>query len=40
MPGCSEPLTPPAGYMGALPNSHGRTLTDKPNVMHGILSGT
>jgi hypothetical protein len=26
--------------MGELPNSHGRTLTDKSYVMHGILSGT
>jgi len=34
------PLTPPSSYMGELPNSHGRTLTDKPYVMHGILSGT
>jgi hypothetical protein len=34
------PLTPPSSYMGELPNSHGRTLTDESYVMHGILSGT
>jgi hypothetical protein len=27
-------------HMGELPNSHGRTLTDKSYVMHSILSGT
>jgi hypothetical protein len=30
------PLTPPSSYMGELPNSHGRTLTDKSYVLHGI----
>ena len=34
------PLAPPSSYMGELPNSHGRTLTDKSYVIHGILSGT
>jgi hypothetical protein len=34
------PLTPPSSYMGELPNSHGRTLTDESYVMQGILSGT
>jgi len=34
------PFTPPSSYMGELPNSHGRTLTDESYVMHGILSGT
>jgi len=34
------PLALPSSYMGELPNSHGRTLTDKSYVMHGILSGT
>ena len=32
------PLTPPSSYMGELPNSHGRTLTDKSCVLHGIRS--
>jgi hypothetical protein len=30
------PFTPPSSYMGELPNSHGRTLTDKSYVLHGI----
>jgi hypothetical protein len=34
------PLAPPSSYMGELPNSHGRTLTDKSYVIHGILSRT
>ena len=34
------PLAPPSSYMGELPNSHGRTLTDESYVIHGILSGT
>jgi hypothetical protein len=34
------PFTLPSSYMGELPNSHGRTLTDESYVMHGILSGT
>jgi hypothetical protein len=33
-------FTLPSSYMGELPNSHGRTLTDKSYVMPGILSGT
>ena len=31
-----SPFTPPSSYMGELPNSHGRTLTDKSYVLHGI----
>jgi hypothetical protein len=31
---------PISSYMGELPNSHVRTLTDKSYVMHGIPSGT
>ncbi len=30
------PFTPPSSYMGELPNSHGRTLTNKSYVLHGI----
>jgi hypothetical protein len=30
------PLTPPSSYVGELPNSHGRTLTDWSYVLHGI----
>jgi len=30
------PFTPPSSYVGELPNSHGRTLTDKSYVLHGI----
>jgi hypothetical protein len=30
------PVFPPSSYMGELPNSHGRTLTDKSYVLHGI----
>jgi hypothetical protein len=30
------PLTPPSSYVGELPNSHGRTLTGKSYVLHGI----
>ena len=33
------PLTPPSSYVGELPNSHGRTLTDESYVVHGIRSG-
>ncbi len=39
---CQETLcfgllpTPPPSYVGELPNSHGRTLTDKSYVIHGI----
>ena len=29
-------LTPPSSYAGELPNSRGRTLTDKSYVIHGI----
>jgi len=34
------PLAPPSSYVGELPNSHGRTLTDKSCVMHGIRTAT
>jgi hypothetical protein len=30
------PFTPPSSYVGELPNSHGRTLTDKSYVLHGM----
>ena len=30
------PLPPPSSYVGQLPNSHGRTLTDKSYVLQGI----
>ncbi len=30
------PFTPPSSYVGELPNSHGRTLTNKSYVLHGI----
>jgi hypothetical protein len=33
-------FTPPYRYLGKLPNSHGRTLTDDSYVTLGILSGT
>src|SRR3990167_1462603 len=32
------PLTPPSSYVGELPFSHRRTLTDKSYVIHGIRS--
>jgi hypothetical protein len=31
-------LTSSSSYVGELPNSHGRTLTDKSYVIHGIRS--
>ena len=30
--------SPISSYMGELPNSHGRTLTDESYIMHGTLS--
>jgi len=30
------PLTPPSSYVGELPNSHGRTSTDKSYVLHSM----
>jgi hypothetical protein len=30
------PFTPPSSCVGELPNSHGRTLTDKSYVLHGM----
>ena len=35
-PEYSLPFTSPSSYAGELPNSHGRTLTDKSHVLHGI----
>jgi hypothetical protein len=32
--------TPVPGYVGERPNAHDRTLTDKPFIMRGLLSGT
>jgi predicted transcriptional regulator len=29
-------VSPPSNYVGELPNSHGRTLTDKLYTIHGI----
>ena len=31
-----SPFTPPSSYVGALSNSHGRTLTDKSYILHGM----
>jgi hypothetical protein len=30
------PFTPPSSYVGELPNSHGRTLTNQSYVLHGM----